>query len=171
MKNKSTKSSLLFETREYSLGNEGPIIVAYQLKSPENMGHIIRLASNFGCRKVIFVGDELSVRASKIKKVAGAAQGQVEWSFVSEDCWMDSIDAGYELVAIETADNSNNIFLSNLKGKVAFLLGNEIYGLADELVQKCSQAVHIPMVGAIKSMNVSHACGVAMYEWVRQNLI
>jgi tRNA G18 (ribose-2'-O)-methylase SpoU len=161
MSNHSTKSAPLFSNLGYSIKGEGPIVVAYQLKSPENMGHIIRLAANFGCSKVIFIGDKLQVRESKIKKVGGAATGQVDWCFISEDNWLDYMPEDYQMVAIETTKDSQSITSFKMPEKVAFLLGNEIYGLPDELVKRCSCSVHIPMVGAIKSMNVSHACSVA----------
>ncbi len=170
MNNDKTKSGVLFQSKQYHLSEDGPIIVAYQLKSPENMGHIIRLASNFGCRKVIFVGDKSAVRESKVKKVGGAATGQVDWCFAEENSWTDLIDMDYKLIAIETSDDSLNLMKTVLPKKVAFVLGNEIFGLTNEVVEKCDMAVHIPMIGTIKSMNVSHACSVALYEWVRQYL-
>ncbi|MCW3785654.1 TrmH family RNA methyltransferase [Plebeiibacterium sediminum] len=170
MNNESTKSGALFTSTEYQLHCEGPIIVAYQLKSPENMGHIIRLASNFGCKKVLFVGDEKAVRESKIRKVGGAATGQIDWCFVDEASWMKCIDSDYKLIAVETSDNSKCLTDIHFPEKTAFILGNEIYGLSDEVVTKCDQAVHIPMIGKVKSMNVSHACSVVLYEWVKQYL-
>ncbi len=170
MNNDSTKSGVLYTSTQYELSCDGPIIVAYLLKSPENMGHIIRLASNFGCKKVLFVGDENVVRESKIKKVGGAATGQIDWSFVDEASWMQYIDEDYQLIAIETSEESKCLTNIYLPEKAAFILGNEIYGLTNEVVEKCNLAVHIPMIGKIKSMNVSHACSVALYEWVKQHL-
>ena len=83
-----TKCAPLFSSINYSIDEEGPIIVADHLKSPENIGHIIRLASNFGCSKVLFVGDEDGVRHTKVKRVAGAAAGQVEWQFSLVQCFI-----------------------------------------------------------------------------------
>jgi tRNA G18 (ribose-2'-O)-methylase SpoU len=170
MTNASTKSALLFSSLNYSVQDEGPIIIAYHLKTPENMGHIIRLAANFACKRVVFVGDQGAVRESKIKKVGGAAVGQVEWGFASDDEWLQQLDEGYQIIAVETSKDSINCTQAKLPSKTAFLLGNEIYGLPDELIKQCDASIHIPMPGIIKSMNVSHACTVALYEWVRQFL-
>ncbi len=169
--NCETKSAPLFSTVNYRINEEGPIVVAYQFKSPENMGHIIRLASNFGCTKVILIGDKEKVRHSKVKKVAGAAAGQVDWLFCDEADWKNHIPENYVITAIETTDNSTNISQSELPKKIVFLLGNEISGLSPEMIKQSSFFYHIPMIGAIKSMNVSHACSVALYEWVSQNLV
>ncbi len=165
-----TKCAPLFASAGYSIQSDAPIVVAYQFKSPENMGHIIRLASNFGCSKVIFIGNELSVRHNKVKKVAGAAAGQVQWLFCAQDSWINHIPSDYTIVALETTENSENIISSTLPKKMALVLGNEIQGLSGEMLAQCTHFYHIPMIGTIKSMNVSHACSVALYEWLRQNL-
>ncbi len=170
MGNSNTRSGNLFNGIQYKL-EDGPVIIAYQLKAPENMGHIIRLAANFSCKQVIFVGDKNAVRESKIKKVAGAAFDLVSWSFADENIWKDLIGSDYQIVAIETALNSVDITKFKMPDKVAFVLGNEIYGLSDDVVDQCDNAVHIPMTGSIKSMNVSQSCVVALYEWTRQQLI
>lgn len=170
MKNASTKSAPLFSLLNYSVQDQGPIIIAYHLKNPENMGHIIRLAANFACKRVVFVGEQAAVRESKIKKVGGAAVGQIEWVFASDEKWLQQVDEGYQIIAVETANDSVNCTQAKLPSKTAFLLGNEIYGLPDEVIKICDASIHIPMPGIIKSMNVSHACCVALYEWVRQYL-
>jgi len=170
MNNELTKSETLFNQVDYKLKGEGAIIVAFQLKTPENIGHIIRLASNFSCKKVIFVGNQDSFRNSKIKKVAGAAFSQVDWCFIDEFNWKENIDEGYHVIAIETARNSHNITTVKMQEKVAFVLGNEVNGLDEDTVKQCDLCAHIPMTGKIKSMNVSQACAVALYEYVRQNL-
>ncbi len=164
-----TYSNELFSKLDYSEKQDGPIIVTYKLKSPENMGHIIRLASNFGCRKIVFIGNKDEVRASKIKKVAGAAFSQVDWAFYSEENWLEEIPGDYSLVGIETDKSSKNLAESKLPEKMAVFLGNEIHGIPVELLKKCESVFHIPMLGKIKSMNVSHACSVAIYQWVFQH--
>ncbi len=166
-----TKCAPLFASVDYKIHADGPIVVAYQFKSPENMGHIIRLASNFGCSKVLFIGDDLSVRHNKIKKVAGAAAGQVEWLFCDHENWKNHIPDEYTIVALETVQNSENLIESFLPKKMAMVLGNEINGLPEPILAQCAYFYHIPMIGTIKSMNVSHACSVTLYEWLRQNII
>ncbi len=170
MNNKNTRSATLFGGKNYEI-ECGPVIFGYQLKSPENMGHMIRLAANFNCQRVLFVGDKEQVRESKIKKVAGAAFEIVNWSFVGEEDWMGVLGDEYKYVAIETALNSIDITKFDMPDNVAFVFGNEIHGLADDIVQQCDAAVHIPMTGRIKSMNVSQSCVVALYEWTRQQMV
>ncbi|WP_075590899.1 TrmH family RNA methyltransferase [Labilibacter marinus] len=169
MTNKTiTQSAPLFSSIKYKIEVDGPIVVADGFKSPENMGHLIRLASNFGAIKVIFIGEEQSVRHSKIKRVAGAAAGQVDWIFCTKEDWMNQVPQDYTIAAIETTEDSLNIANSQLPKKLALVMGNEIKGLSEEVLSHCQQCYHIPMIGAIKSMNVSHACSVALYEWVKQ---
>jgi tRNA G18 (ribose-2'-O)-methylase SpoU len=80
------------------------------------------------------------------------------------------IPEGYTVCAIETAEGATNLFQTGLPGKVVFLLGSETRGLNESLLKRCSQAVYIPMTGKCKSMNISHALAVCLFEWQRQQL-
>ncbi len=161
------KSNLLFQDKTYQLKNgaDFPIIIADQLKSPENLGHIIRLAANFNCRLVLFVGDSNSIRESKIKKVAGAAYERVDWKFCTIESVPDLVPSDYRIIAIETCENSKSLTKEPPPPKSAIILGNEIRGISTELLQICKEYFHIPMLGFIPSMNVTHACCAALFAW------
>ncbi|MFL2563840.1 MAG: TrmH family RNA methyltransferase [Flavobacteriales bacterium] len=77
--------------------------------------------------------------------------------------------SGYQLIAIETAQPSSNLYTSKLPGKSVFLVGNEKVGLDDEPLKEVEKSVYIPMKGHNKSMNVSHALTIVLGEWMRQN--
>ncbi len=143
------------------------IIITGNFSTPENIGSIIRLAANVNASKVIVVGSG-DCRQSKINKTAGAATGHisVEWQEADSLC----LPQGYVLVALETVEGATNLYECKLPNKLALVLGNEKYGVSQELLKCCSQSVFIPMPGAIKSMNVSHAASVCLFEWMRQNI-
>ncbi len=161
------KSNLLFQDKSYHLKDSAnfPIIITDQLKSPENMGHIIRLAANFNCIKVLFIGEKSLVRESKIKKVAGAAFDRIDWRFCTIDDLTENIPNDYKIIGIETAKNSKDLSKVTLPAKSALVLGNEIRGISDQLLEKCADFFHIPMTGMIPSMNVTHACAVSLFAW------
>lgn len=141
------------------------IIITDNFSTPENIGSIIRLAANVNASQVIVVGSE-DCRQSKVKKTAGAAIGHVKVSWQTADNL--SIDDGYELVALETVEGAKNIYETELPARMALVLGNEKYGVSQGFLDKCESAIYIPMPGAIKSMNVSHAASVCLFEWYRQ---
>lgn len=146
------------------------IIAAWEIKNPENVGHIIRLAHNAGAQKAVFIGDKQQYREKKIRKTGGFSYDQLSWEFVSEEEFYQRILPGYELVILETCTGAKNIFSVQLPSKAIILAGNESYGLPPEIIRTGSLSTYIPMPGRSKSMNVSHALAVAAFEWLRQQL-
>ncbi|WP_282039594.1 TrmH family RNA methyltransferase [Saccharicrinis aurantiacus] len=169
----NTKSGELFSEIDYKLkeGSAYPIIIADQFRTPENMGHIIRLAANFACAKVLLVKEDSEVRLSKIKKIAGAAYGQVNWLFCSAHEIKTHLPDDYTVVGIETTKGSQNMHSSALPNKMALVLGNEVHGMSETLLNMCESFYHIPMPGVIKSMNVTQACCASLYAWSSQNVL
>ena len=165
-----TNSIAFFNDQIYPALTCKPIIAAWQIINPENIGSLIRLADNIGAEDVFILGDDFQLRMSSIKKTAGLSFNNVRLSFISPEDFFAQLNLDYQLVAIETSEDSTNIFTASLPQKIAFLLGNERNGLPAEILQKCSLKVHIPMTGKCKSMNVSHALSVALFEWQRQTL-
>ena len=165
-----TNSIAFFNDRKYPKLDGKPIVAAWQIINPENIGNMIRLADNVGAEDVFILGTDFQLRMSSIKKTAGLSFNNVRLTFISPDEFFAQLSPNIHLVAIETSEDSTNIFTTNLPEKVVFLLGNERNGLSAEILQKCSLKVHIPMTGKCKSMNVSHALSVALFEWQRQML-
>jgi len=165
-----TNSIAFFNNQIFPKLSFRPVIAAWQIINPENIGNMIRLADNIGAEDVFILGIDFQLRMSSVKKTAGLSFKNVRLTFISPEDFFDRLSPDVQLVAIETSEDSTNIFTNNLPEKVIFLLGNERNGLPDEILQKCSLKVHIPMTGKCKSMNVSHALSVALFEWQRQML-
>ena len=144
------------------------IIVAWKLKTPGNMGQIIRVAHNVGAQKVYFVDNGMTKKDSEIKKTAGFSFDQMDWEVIEEENLQDIIPPGFSLVAVETSEGAKNIFSTNLPFKTILVVGSESKGIPFEIVKKCDQNIYIPMPGACKSLNVSNATSVAAFEWLRQ---
>lgn len=165
-----TNSVAFFQDQKYPELNFRPVIAAWQIINPENIGNLIRLADNVGATEVFILGDDFNLRMSSIKKTAGLSFKNIRLSFMPSESFFEQIDPEYQLVAIETSQHSTNIFSTKLTEKIAIILGNERNGLPEEILNKCHLQVHIPMTGKCKSMNVSHALSVALFEWQRQML-
>lgn len=144
-----------------------PVIVTDLIRTPENIGSIIRLAANAGAERVISIETEPH-KEYKIRKTACMAWDYVELVHCSPDNFEQHIPAEYQLIALETSPTSKSIFSVALPPKMALVVGNEMHGIRPELLSRCPLHVNIPMLGAATSMNVSHATAVALFEWVRQ---
>jgi TrmH family RNA methyltransferase len=165
-----TNSVVFFTEKHYPEPLHKPVIAAWQIINPENIGNLIRLADNVGATHVYILGEDFQLRMSSIKKTAGLSFDHVTLIFISPERFFDGINSEYQLVAIETSEKSTNIFVTPLPEKIVLMLGNERNGLPEEILEKCHLHVHIPMTGKCKSMNVSHALSVALFEWQRQVL-
>ncbi len=165
-----TNSVAFFQSQNYPELPAKPLVASWKVKNPENVGSLIRLVDNVGGDTLYLLDDENPKRESSIKKTAGLSFKNVRLVTISSDEFLQSIPDDYALVAIETSENSTNLFTTELPGKVVFLLGSETHGLTEELIVRCDQSVHIPMTGQCKSLNISHALSVALFEWLRQQL-
>ncbi|MDK2841233.1 MAG: hypothetical protein PWQ17_738 [Anaerophaga sp.] len=161
-----------FATKHYQPFPEemAPIIIAWHLQTPENAGHLLRLAANVGCRLVLFVKneEEPAFKTAKMKYVAGQALKNITWRYCLPREVEQLVPADYTFTALETSPESFNMFSVRLPEKMALMVGSERSGIPSGVRFSDQQNVHIPMHGAVKSMNVSHAASVCLFEWVRQ---
>lgn len=166
------KSNQLFEeSHPESLYNSipRPIIFADNLLTPDNMGSMIRLSDNIGASEMIFLGVE-PTRLSRVRKCAASSKDNIKWYFTEENDLRKLIPSNKKIVAIETATNATNIYETELPADVAFIVGNESHGIREEILNQCDMVVYIPIPGPTRSLNVSHAASVALFEWYRQQI-
>lgn len=162
-----------FETNPYqeTTIDTAPIIIADQLRNGENIGQIIRLAGNTGCRSVLIVISEEVPRKSKILRVADVAGKMIDWQFCKPSEIASLIPDDYTLIALETSPASSNLFTTKLPQKMALIVGNESLGISDALMAQSQMEIHIPITGPVKSLNVAQATGLMLFEWVRQHVL
>ena len=145
-----------------------PILIADHLLTPDNIGAMIRLADNIGASEICFLGKEDEHRLGKVRRAAASSRDNIRWYFSEETDLHKIVPEGKTIVAIETADNATCIYETQLPENVAFIVGSESHGLSDELLSQCDMVVYIPVPGPTRSLNVSHAAAVALFEWQRQ---
>lgn len=148
-----------------------PIVIADHLMTPDNIGALIRLADNIGASEVCFMGNEDEHRLGKVRRAAASSRDNIRWYYSEESDLRKIVPEGKSIVAIETADNATCIYDTLLPEDVAFIVGSERNGLSEDLLKQCDKAVYIPVPGPTRSLNVSHAAAVALFEWQRQMLM
>lgn len=145
-----------------------PMLIADHLMTPDNLGAIIRLADNIGATEVCFLGNEDEHRLGKVRRSAASSRDNIRWYFSEETDLHKIVPEGKIIVAIETADNATCIYDTQLPENAAFIVGSERHGIREELLKQCDMVVYIPVPGPTRSLNVSHAAAVALFEWQRQ---
>ena len=168
MTKRTSHSKYLFKENHLPSDYPPPIIVGYDIKTPENIGSIIRLADNIACEKVLFITEEDQIRESKIKKTASSSFNSINWKFCKLSELESEIPPDYKKIAIETSSDSTSIYQTELPDKVAFIIGNEIVGISNKLLDKCDKIIHIPVFGKNTSLNVSHALAISIFEWQKR---
>ncbi|MBN1326173.1 hypothetical protein JW977_04335 [Candidatus Falkowbacteria bacterium] len=81
------------------------------------------------------------------------------------------LPSDYKIVGLETAPGSTNLFETPLPTKMALMVGNESDGIPQNLLNMATQWIHIPITGKIKSLNVSHAAAICLFEWCQQHVL
>lgn len=148
-----------------------PIVVAWKFSSAENLGALLRVCDNFGVKQVFFVGKEEDYKLSKIKRNATTSINKIDWCFVSETEIWNTLPANDLKIAIDTTSKSvalNQYNFNETRNSSCLFFGNETIGLENDVIEKCDESIHIPMIGNSYSMNVVNAASVALYEAVKQ---
>ena len=169
MKTSSVKLFNSINASELIKNTDPVIIIAHNLRTPENMGMIMRLAANIGARLTLFAFDEKTeFRESKIKRASSGAMEKISWKIISSDEIADYLPKDYKIVALETSDNSQSIYQFAFPSKTAFLVGNEVTGLPTEILKIANYEIFIPVPGNLYSLNVTHALSVGLFQWLQQ---
>ena len=148
-----------------------PIVIADHLLTPDNIGAMIRLADNIGASEMCFLGSEDEHRMSRVRRAAASSRDNIRWYFTEESDLRKIVPKNKTVVAIETADNATCIYDTQLPEDAAFIVGSESRGLGEDLLKQCDMVVYIPVPGPTRSLNVSHAAAVALFEWQRQMIL
>ena len=142
-----------------------------QLSDVRNFGAIIRSAECTGVDGIIIQkSGSAPVTADTIKTSAGAA---FKVPIVKVDHLKDAIfylQASGVAVIAATEKTDKTIYDLPLVGALAIVMGAEDSGISSSIVKAADHAAKLPMLGEIGSLNVSVACGVFLYEVVRQRL-
>jgi 23S rRNA (guanosine2251-2'-O)-methyltransferase len=157
---------------EEALEAAGPVpllLVLDGVQDPHNLGACLRSADAAGVAAVIVPRDRAAGLTPVVRKVAAGAAETVPLVPVVNlaRTLRDLKERGVWLVG--TADGAERtLYEADLTGPVALVMGSEGEGLRRLTRECCDQLVAIPMAGAVESLNVSVAAGVALFEAVRQ---
>ena len=147
------------------------VIILDSIRSLNNVGAMFRTSDAFGVEKVFLCGITATPPNKEIHKTALGAELSVEWQYF-EKC-SDVVDLlrndGYEILAVEQVEGSVmlNDFKVDSSKKYAIILGNEVNGVQQEIVDMCDGYLEIPQVGTKHSLNVSVAGGVVLWHLFR----
>jgi tRNA G18 (ribose-2'-O)-methylase SpoU len=142
------------------------IVIAHNIRSLHNVGAIFRSADAFGVEKIFLTGYTGTPPRKEIAKVALGSEHHLPWEHVedAQKVIKGLQDEGVRVLALENGVDAVPIQESGVDPeKTALLLGNEVKGVEEALLDIVDRTVEIPMPGRKQSLNVSVATGVALY--------
>jgi tRNA G18 (ribose-2'-O)-methylase SpoU len=152
----------------------GNILIIYNVRSVENVGAMFRTSDAAGISKIYLTGytpaplDRFGRKRGDLAKSALGAEEYVKWeSKKSLPALLRNLRRdGYQIVAIEQDKKSidyKTLRLRSGRGNV-FIVGPEVSGIPKSILSKCDIIAEIPMRGKKESLNVSVACGIALFR-------
>lgn len=134
----------------------------------QNIGSLFRISEAFGVENIIFFGKDIPLTPRKINKTSRSTHLHVAHSVIENFEELQSYLSinNFEIIALEIASNSKPLKEVSIpkNQKIALVIGSEINGISDQLLEMSNQIVHINMFGKNSSMNVVQAASIALYE-------
>lgn len=144
------------------------VVVLDYVRSLYNIGSVFRTADAFRLQGVLLCGITAVPPNTEIHKTALGAEDSVYWQHFNETeeavDWLH--EQGYTVLAIEQCEGSIMLqdFVAEKGKKYAVVLGNEVKGVQQQVVEMCDGCIEIPQYGTKHSMNVSVTAGIIMYS-------
>ena len=151
------------------------VVVLDNVRSMHNVGSVFRTADAFRAEAVCLCGITGIPPHPEIHKTALGAEDSVSWHhFATASEAVGHLHAkGYLVIAVEQVEHSTKLQRFQAVGgeKYAIVVGNEVKGVCQEVVDLCDGCLEIPQLGTKHSLNVSVATGIVVYEFARQLLL
>ena len=156
-------------------------VVLDNVRSMHNIGAVFRTADAMCLEQVILCGICCCPPNRELHKTALGAEDTVPWQYYEEtlDAVRDLRSRGYKVYAVEQTHNSITLeqaaeAISNMQfpisncPKIAVILGHEVFGVQQEVIDLCDGCIEIPQYGTKHSLNVSVTAGIVIWEFARR---
>jgi len=159
--------------REYKEASKVPVVVVLDnVRSQHNIGSVFRTADAFRLEGLILCGITATPPHREIHKTALGATESVSWEYRERtvDAIRELKEKGFRILSVEQAKGAVSLEKMKLEPGVhyALVLGHEIRGVNQEVVNLSDQCIEIPQFGTKHSLNLSVAAGIVIWEVFRQ---
>lgn len=156
-------------TDEFKRIKKAPfVIVLDHIRSMNNVGSFFRTADAFALEAIFLCGITATPPNKEIHKTALGSTESVDWKYFKEttEALQELKNQGFYLCAIEQVTQSVSLqdFDFHKHEKNAFVFGNEVFGVQEEVIAMCDECIEIPQLGTKHSLNVSISGGIVMWQ-------
>lgn len=158
---------------EFKAASKTPLVVVLDnVRSLHNVGSVFRSCDAFRVEAVYLCGITATPPSAEIHKTALGAEDSVEWKYFADATEaVDELHArGTKVFAVEQVANSTMLqnLDTNENERYAVVLGNEVKGVQQTVVDRCDGCLEIPQFGTKHSLNVSVAAGIVVWEFAKK---
>jgi len=159
--------------KEFKKADKLPLVVILDnVRSLHNIGSVFRTSDAFRVECIYLCGITATPPHPEMHKTALGAEFTVDWKYVNNA--VEAVDnlrrEGYIVFSVEQAENS--IMLEDMRleqGKrYAVVLGNEVKGVQQEVIDHSDGCIEIPQYGTKHSLNVSVTAGIVIWDLFKQ---
>lgn len=156
---------------EFKKSQKHPIVIVLDnIRSANNVGSAFRTSDAFLAKSIHLCGITAYPPNRDIQKTAIGATQSVNWKYfkTTRESILKLKEEGYQIYAVEQCKNGTS--LQNLSittsQKIAFIFGNEVSGVSQEIIDRCDGCLEIPQWGTKHSLNISVSIGIVLWEYV-----
>lgn len=146
------------------------IVILSEVTDPHNLGSVIRVCECAGVDGIIIGKDRCASVSDTVMRISEGALNHVKVARVTNlNTEIEKLqNNGFWVFGAEAGGES--MYDVDLTGKTCLVIGGEDSGVKRLTQTKCDKMISIPMYGKVNSLNASVACGVAVYEVIRQRI-
>ena len=161
---------------EFKQAEKLPLVVVLDdVRSMYNVGSVFRTCDAFRVESVYLCGISCTPPAIEIHKTALGAEESVDWKYFKSA--LDAVESlkkdGYTVLSVEQVEHSTKLqtFVPQRAQKYAVVLGNEVKGVHQKVVDASDGCLEIPQLGTKHSMNVSVTAGIIIYKFAESLIL
>ena len=142
-------------------------VLLNSIRSTYNVGSIFRTSDGAMIEKLYLCGYTPHPPKKEILKTALGSTESVNWEYIKnpKEVILKLKENGVKICALELTDNSKPYYELSIKDyPLCVIVGNEITGVSQDLIDLCDFSIEIPQYGIKQSLNVAVAYGVAVFE-------
>lgn len=148
------------------------VVVLDNVRSLHNVGSVFRTSDAFRVQRILLCGITATPPNAEIHKTALGAEDVVEWQYLesTDDAVAMLREEGFRIYSIELCDGSIALqdFETMPGENYAVILGNEVKGVQQSVVDASDGAIEIPQFGTKHSLNVSVTAGMVIWEFAKK---
>jgi tRNA G18 (ribose-2'-O)-methylase SpoU len=147
-------------------------VILDNVRSQNNIGSVFRTSDAFRVDEIILCGITATPPQIEIHKTALGAEDSVSWRYFEEtiDVVNELKSYGYTVFAIEQTENSTSLsdLSLDMDKKYAIVLGHEVHGVQQSVIDASHGCIEIPQYGTKHSLNISVASGIVIWSFYSQ---